>query len=549
MRPGHRNGIALILAVAIAISGCAAVVTGGPEESRLAHLQERSEVVAVHYQRPAPFLVARPRSVGRAMALAAALAPLALLAGPLAPAMGNVLQADIERRAAEAAGRQLMLEIPLEDPAVRVKDRLISRLSADGRIGPIRPAAAAMDSDDLKSLKQALGPVTVLDVRTTSWGLFLYQVDPRTFLVHYTVKARLIRLDQEKVLWRDEIHCYDPGDRRFGAPVLEDLKADGGALLKTTMARTAESCVDPLLARFRGEKPTRPLPGPDEPARVVLDPATLAQAEDALFGPSGLVEGSRRFKAKFQGLTLAAQDLPTLRAMMQRASASPWRSEVQFRGTLGGVAFKAEVEKGSVGRTEFTLEGLQFDDEGQAAAFLAPLQGRGVQEVKLVGIAGGRPITIVLTPSSTSPAQPTATAVTPTATSPAVVASAAPAWLAEPKTELMWTIGTWTGTLAGPPRSPSDLGVRQDVTLRIFEQDGVIRWESSRRFSGREVWRGAGAVILSNDGIVLSGQRQDAGSSTSVGVTLPLTRRGRTLEASLLSRDNVVYTISLTRGR
>ncbi|HET9491690.1 MAG TPA: SHOCT domain-containing protein, partial [Methylomirabilota bacterium] len=406
MRQVHRDSIGLILAIAIAVNGCAAAVTGGREESGLAQLGKHPEVVAVHYQRPAPFLVAQPRSVGRAIGIAAAVAPFALLLGPLAPSMANLLQADIEKREAEAAGQELMLEIPLEDPAIRVKDRLISGLGADGRIGPIRPAAAAMDSDDLENLKQALGPVTVLDVRTTGWGLIPYQVDPKTFLVHYTVKARLIRLDQEKVLWRDEISCYTPGDRRFGAPALEDLRADGGALLKTTMARTAEVCVDPLLASFRGEQPTRPLPGPDEPARVVLEPATLARAEDTLFGPSGLVEGSRRFKAKFQGLALTAQDLPTLRAMMQRATASPWRSEVQFRGTIGGVAFKAEMEKGSVGRSEFTFEGLRFDDEEQASAFLAPLQGRGVREVKLVGVAGDRPIKIVLTPSAPTWSQP-----------------------------------------------------------------------------------------------------------------------------------------------
>lgn len=549
MRQGHRDSIGLILAIAIAVNGCAAAATGGREQSGLVQLGKHPDVVAVHYQRPAPFLVAQPKSVGRAMALAAGLAPFVLVFGPLAPSMGNMLQADIERREAEAAGQQLMLEIPLADPIVRVKDRLLSRLSAESGIGPIRPAPTAMDSDDLKSLKQALGPVTVLDVRTTSWGLHPYQIDSTTFLVHYTVKARLIRLDQEQVLWRDEISCYTTGDRRFGAPTLEDLKADGGALLKTTMASTAEVCVDPLLASFRGEKPTRPLPGPDEPARVVLDPATLAQAEDALFGPSGLVEGSRRFKAKFQGLALTAQDLPTLRAMMQRATASPWRSEVQFRGTLDGVAFKTEMEKGSVGRTDFTLEGLHFDDEAQASAFLAPLQGRGVREVKLVGVAGGLPIKIVLTPSSTAPIQPTATAVAPAAPAPAAVLSVAPARPAEPEGELKRLVGTWTGTFAGPPRSPSDLGVRQDVTLRIFEQGGAIWWEGSRRSSGREVSRGAGTVALSGDGIVLSGHRGDAGSNSSTRVTFTLTRRGRTLEGAVLGRDNVVYTISLTRSR
>jgi hypothetical protein len=406
-RVGSFSGsVCLILATTIAVNGCAAAVTG-VGESELAQRRNHPEVVAVHYQPPPRFLVAQPRSVGRAMALGTALAPFALLLGPLAhivaPPMANALQAEIERTEAEAAGEQLTTEIPLEDPVVRVKDLLISGLSAESGIGRIRPAATAMDSDDLKSLKQALGSVTVLDVRTTSWGLRPYVIDPKTFLAHYGVKTRLIRLDQEKVLWRAEIFCGFAGDRWFGAPTLEDLSADGGALLKTTMAKAAENCVAPLLARFRGEAPTPPVPNPDEPKTVTIEPATLEQADASLFGASGLVEGSRRFKAKFQGLTLTAQDLPRIRTMMKDTTASPWRSEVQFRGTIDGVAFKAEMEKGSVGRSEFMLEGLRFDDKDQASAFLAPLQGRGVREVKLVGVAGGRPIKIILTPTSASP--------------------------------------------------------------------------------------------------------------------------------------------------
>jgi hypothetical protein len=402
MGQGHRDSVALILAITLAVNGCAAATTGG-EGSGMTQLRKHPEVVAVHYQHAPPFLLGQPRSVGRAMAMGAALAlPFALLFGPMAGVMANELQADIEKREAEAAGQQLMMEIPLEDPVVRVKDRLISGLSAESGIGRIRAAATAMAGDDLKSLKQAVGPVTVLDVRTTRWGLSPYQSDPKSFLAHYTVKVRLIRLDQEKVLWRDEISCYTAGDRRFGAPTLDELSADGGALLKRTMAETAEVCADPLLARFRGITATPPVPSPNTPAKVTLDPTTLARAEDVLFGASGLVEGSRRFKAKFQGLTLTTADLPRLRTMLQRATASPWRSEVQIRGTLDGVAFKAEMDKGSVGRTEFTFEGFQFDDEAQASAFVAPLQGRGVREVKLVGVAGGLPTTIVLRPAARS---------------------------------------------------------------------------------------------------------------------------------------------------
>lgn len=405
---GNRVGrpcrsISLILAIAIAVNGCAAGVVG-VQQSGLDRLRDQPEVLVVHYEPPPPFLVMQPRRVGRAMAIAAGVAlftlPIALV-DPVSPRLlGNHLQAEMEKAEGEAAGDLLTREIPLQDPVVRVKDGLISGLSAEGGLGRIRPAATAMDSDDLKSLKHVLGSVTVFDVRTTNWGLYPHSIDPKTFLVLYSVKARLIRLDQEQVLWRGEVGCLFAGDRRFGLPTLDDLKADGGSLLKTLIAGSADNCVSSLLARFRGEQPPMPIRGSDEPETVTVEPATLEQAQAKLFGPSGLVEGSRRFKAKFQRLTLTAQDLPRLRTMMKDATAAPWRSEVQFRGTIDGVAFKAEMEKGSVGRSEFTFEGLRFEDKERASDFLAPLQGRGVREVKLVGVAGDRPIKIILTPSS-----------------------------------------------------------------------------------------------------------------------------------------------------
>jgi hypothetical protein len=195
-----------------------------------------------------------------------------------------------------------------------------------------------------------------------------------------------------------------------------ELKANGGALLKTSIAKAAENCVEPLLARFRGQEPTPPSSGSDEAHDVTLAPATLDDAQTTLFGPAGLVQGSRRFDAKFKDVKLTARDLPRLQTMMKDATAAPWRSEVQVQGTVDGVRFKAKMEKGSAGRSEFTFEGLRFDDQEQASAFLAPLQGRGVRQVKLKGVAANRPVDITLEPTS---------ALTPTAPSPLPVADKA----------------------------------------------------------------------------------------------------------------------------
>lgn len=428
------KGACLLMVVALTMTGCSQAMNQGGDAG-FAALRGQAGVVAVHYDSHPQFFVTQPRSVGRAMASGAALALFALPFGPLAPIVGGemarAVQAGTEKAEAEAAGEQLALELALEDPVARVKEGLIARMSSGGELTHVRPVATAMDTDDLKSLKRALGSTMVLDVKTTGWGLRHYMADPKTFVVLYSVRTRLIRLDTEKVVWNANLTCAVFGDRRFGAPTLDGLKADGGRLLKASITQAAEQCVEPTLARLRGQELPRPAPRASD-LDVTVGPSTLAEAEAKLFGLGGLVEGSVKFDAKFKGMDLTAQDLPTIRTLLRQATASPWGSEVQFHGIIDGARFKAKMDKGSAGRVEFGFEGLHFDDEGQARAFLAPLQERGVREVRLEGSASGQPITIRLTPTpawyaadetarTTVDAPPTRVgSLTPSASSPRV---------------------------------------------------------------------------------------------------------------------------------
>jgi hypothetical protein len=149
-----------------------------------------------------------------------------------------------------------------------------------------------------------------------------------------------------------------------------------------------------------------------------------------------------------------------------------------------------------------------------------------------------------------APSQPASAPLAPTAPATAAATPSAPARPAGPEAELKALIGTWTGTLAGPPRSGNDSGIRQDVTLRIFEEGGEIRFESTRRLPRGLESRGSGTVALSEDGIVMSGRRWDPESSSATAVPLTITfiRRGRTLEGLTLGADNVVYRLVLTRS-
>jgi hypothetical protein len=459
-----------MLTVTLAANGCTGALKGVPQ-AELARLRDQSEVIAVHYPSP-PFLLRKtnpPQGI-----VAGGPSPLALLLLPVV--IGTVVVATAVHNAEErASSEELANEVKLEDPVVGLKDRLAARLATEAGIRQIWPVASVMDADDVKSLTRAFGSATVLDVKIVNWGLHFQPADPKTFLALYRVRARLVRLDQGNVVWNAEVTCGAGADRRFGTPTLDELKADGGALLKTTMATAADACVEPLLARFRGQEPPRPSATPNESTELTLEHATLSQAEADLFGAGGLVHGSRRFDAKFKDVALTAHDLPRLRALMREATASPWRSEVQVRGTIDGRAFKAKMEKNGAGRSEFMFEGLRFADEAQAGAFLAPLQGRGVRQVKLEGFVAGRPIKIILsgTSASTRPSTPPV-AVSPTEpASPRVaVAPTTPPSSAPPTAERSGqtgVVGTWSGTIYGQEGSyPLKITFKDDGTYHAM---------------------------------------------------------------------------------
>lgn len=477
---------ALLLFGALTLASCSQTARG----VRLDAPSGLAEVVVIHYAPPPRFFVTQPRSVGRAMAGGAAVALFALPFGPLAPIVGGemakALQASMERTEAEAVGERLAMELALEDPVTRVKEGLIAGLTVKGTVGRIRAAATAMESDDIRSLKRALGRATVLDVKTLGWGLRRV-ADPEIFIVFYRVRARIIRLDSETILAHAERTCIFFGDRRYGAPTLDDLKAEGGRLLKAALAQAAEQCVEPTLARLRGQEEPQRAASP-LPLEVTLDPSTLTEAEARLLGHGGLIAGSAKFDAKFKGLALTVQDLPKVRSLLDEATASPWGSEVQFRGTIDGAPFRAKMDKGNLGRVAFGFAGLRFDDEGQARDFLAPLQKRGVRQVKLKGWASGRPVTIELTPA---PAWSAASeAERPPVEGPATRAASARALAA-----------------ARPPVSPGNLAWPPAGSSYVLSEQTSGSYGSGRRrltvrYLGEQTWRGERVHAFSEGSLI-----------------------------------------------
>jgi hypothetical protein len=140
-------------------------------------------------------------------------------------------------QAAEA--KSLMDELKLEDPVARVKERLAAALESELRIAKVNRLERAPERSDPESLRKALGTGVVLQVRTENW-----RIDNNR--AKYSASAQLVRLSDGVTLWHAV--CPDSiADKDKPSPTTEQLKANGGELLKAKLAQAADACADALV--------------------------------------------------------------------------------------------------------------------------------------------------------------------------------------------------------------------------------------------------------------------------------------------------------------
>jgi len=210
-----RAGKALLSAASIAVlAGCAGPQVRLADQDRRA-LAEAPQIHVVHSVTQGAFLV---ESTGRTVA--------AVLFSPL-----------VAVAAGFGDGHALHRDLRLEDPVLRVRDRLAGVLSADLQLANVRVVNETVQSDQIDDLRALLRTGLVLDVRTTGWGLDNERAK-------YAVRARLLRLADSTLLWQG--NCEHVADKALPSPSREALVADDGALLKAKLAQAAEHCADQL---------------------------------------------------------------------------------------------------------------------------------------------------------------------------------------------------------------------------------------------------------------------------------------------------------------
>lgn len=211
------------------LSGCATTPKIPPlTPQELSSIRQDHITILVH-QTPPPFRHGTSNSDGFGMTF-------------------GVIGSSVAEAMAKRSGETIRKNASIENPILRVKNKVVAALLAEGKIAS--PATDEIIDSNLKGDPASLGlSVLALEFRTAHWGIGALSklFGANLYTVSYTAEAGLIRLQDKKILWTGRCNAFTPEDKKA---TLEELQKNGGALLREEMAEVADRCADSLWRQF-----------------------------------------------------------------------------------------------------------------------------------------------------------------------------------------------------------------------------------------------------------------------------------------------------------
>jgi hypothetical protein len=144
-----------------------------------------------------------------------------------------------------SAGKEIRAKYRFDDPAPAVKTKFLQALEKEYTGMKVLPVDRPVAVDDLAAVKKAYAGPWVLDFKTLGWGSTI-EGD-----VEFTVRARLIRNDDAKILWQGTCkYETKSGPRKL-------LTGDSPALLKGKFQAGVAPCAQQLWNQFQAAPPSR----------------------------------------------------------------------------------------------------------------------------------------------------------------------------------------------------------------------------------------------------------------------------------------------------
>jgi hypothetical protein len=148
-------------------------------------------------------------------------------------------------------GKEWSEENSIHHPMATLRDRVTAKLKSDLGVYSFKPIADTYDvsNDAPEKLKVRLGNGLLMDFSGV-YQVIYYVADMSHYHMYYNARARLLRLDDGKVMWQGNCRTdiEDPDNR----PTIDDLRANQAARLKEWLNRGASECGLQLTNHFFG---------------------------------------------------------------------------------------------------------------------------------------------------------------------------------------------------------------------------------------------------------------------------------------------------------
>ena len=230
-----RIGIVLvILLLSMMGQGCAPSLVP-IDRNELGQLKDQPLIHVVHYSSPS-------LSAGTATSDAGL-------------ALGGLMGAGVGIAIQRAEGEKLKAQCSLEDPSIRIRESVTDRLSAEMGITNFRLLPERLESDELSALGTKCGNELVMDFKTDNWTLFPEpgtQWTTRRYLLVYSIRGRLIRLQDSRVMWLGycKLNEYEAGSTGV---TWDELIANDCASLKAKIGHAVDMCAQGLTDQLIGK--------------------------------------------------------------------------------------------------------------------------------------------------------------------------------------------------------------------------------------------------------------------------------------------------------
>jgi len=149
-------------------------------------------------------------------------------------------------------GQKLVHKFKIGDPSKTLKYKFIKQLNHKKKSANFTVNNTPLVQDDLEieNFKKKHKSGVVLQILPGTWQIWYYPFNWARYQMWYRASAKLIRLDDSKVLWTAA--CKANQDNSETAPTLDEITADNSNVLKGWVDKSTSQCAKQLVNDYLG---------------------------------------------------------------------------------------------------------------------------------------------------------------------------------------------------------------------------------------------------------------------------------------------------------